>query len=149
MDKGLSKTNSSHHIVPEVAHLINSDKADTMVTECGDASVTITTLDSLQAVVAPWRNEKEEESESESEEEEKATEEVPGMSLEAPEVERVFIGSKEKKALNKSAMEQLHQSKAYKTKERMKAKKQRATSKWKKKMPSKKAKHSKRMGGGK
>ena len=145
----MSKTNSSHHIVPEVAHLINSDQADTMVTECGDASVTITTLDSLQAVVAPWRNEKEEESESESEEEEKATEEVPGMSLEAPEVERVMIGSKEKKAMNKAAMEKLHQSKAYKTKERMKAKKQRATSKWKKKMPSKKAKHSKRMGGGK
>ena len=27
----MSKKNSSHHIVPEVAHLINSDAAQTMV----------------------------------------------------------------------------------------------------------------------
>ena len=150
LDKGLSKTNSSHHIVPEVAHLINSDLAETTVTECGAASVTITTLDNLQTVVAPWRKDDDEksETESESEEEEEAAEEVPGMSLKPTEVKKVVIGSKEKKAINKAAMEQLHKSKAYKSKERMKAKKQKTASRWKKKMPSKKDKHKKRTGGG-
>ena len=129
--------------------MINSDQADTVVTECGDASVTITTLDSLQAVIAPWRKDADEEEEDSDDDEEEGTvkeEEVPGMSLEAPAVEKVLIGSKERKSLNKAAMEQLHNSKAFKTKERMKAKKQRNSSKWKKHMPSKKAKHSKKMG---
>ena len=145
----MSKTNSSHHVVPEVAHLINSEQADTMVTEVGDASVTITTLDSLQSVVTPWRNEDEEDNSEEEEEEEEVTEEeVPGMSLETPAVEKVMIGSKERKAVNKAAMAQLHNSKAFKAKERMKAKKQRTASRWKKNKLSKKAKHTKKMGGG-
>ena len=111
----MSKTNSSHHIVPEVAHLINSEQADTMVTECGDASVTITTLDNLQSVVTPWRkNEEEDDSEEEEEQEDVIEEELPGMSLNAPAVEKVQIGSKEKKALNRAAMSQLHKSKAFK-----------------------------------
>ena len=145
----MSKTNSSHHIVPEVAHLINSEQADTMVTECGDASVTITTLDSLQSVVTPWRKDEEEEDDSEEEEEQEdvVEEELPGMSLDAPPVEKVLIGSKEKKALNKAAMSQLHKSKAFKAKERMKAKKQRTASRWKKNKLSKKAKHNKKIGG--
>ena len=130
--------------------MINSDLAETTVTECGAASVTITTLDNLQTVVAPWRKDDDEksETESESEEEEEAAEEVPGMSLKPTEVKKVVIGSKEKKAINKAAMEQLHKSKAYKSKERMKAKKQKTASRWKKKMPSKKDKHKKRTGGG-
>ena len=111
----MSKTNSSHHIVPEVAHLINSDQADTMVTEVGDASVTITTLDNLQSVVTPWRDEEEQDNSEEEEEKEEATEEeMPGMSLETPAVEKVMIGSKERKAVNKAAMAQLHKSKAFK-----------------------------------
>eukprot|EP00092_Neocalanus_flemingeri_P017659 GFUD01019102.1.p1 GENE.GFUD01019102.1~~GFUD01019102.1.p1 ORF type:complete len:220 (-),score=90.49 GFUD01019102.1:55-714(-) len=150
LDKGMSKKNSSHQIVPEVAHLINSDLAETTVTECGAASVTITTLDSLQAVVTPWRegDEEKEDTDSESEEEECATEEVPGMSLNPSEVTKVVIGSKEKKAINKEAIKQLHQSKAFKDKEKLKAKKQRSATRWKKKMPSKKQKHQKRAGRG-
>jgi len=51
---GMSKKNSSHHIVPEVAHLINSDAAQTMVKDIGGASVSITTLDSLKQAASPW-----------------------------------------------------------------------------------------------
>ena len=74
--------------------MINCDQAYTMVTEWGDASVTYTTLASLQAVVAPWRKEVEEE--SDSEEEESATAEVPDISLVVTlELKRVLICSKE------------------------------------------------------
>ena len=146
----MSKNNSSHHIVPEVAHLINSDLAETTVTDCGAASVTITTLDNLHTVIAPWRKDEETaDTDSEEEEEIGATEEVPGMSLKpAAEVKKVTVGTKEKKAINKAAMAKLHSSKAFKDKERIKAKKQRSANSWKKKMPSKKAKHQKRNGGG-
>merc|ERR1712156_199840 len=50
---GMSKKNSSHQIVPEVAHLINSDAAQTLVKDIGGASVSITTLDSLKKAAAP------------------------------------------------------------------------------------------------
>ena len=73
-------------------------------------------------------NEEEDSSEEESEEEE----EVPGMSMKPAAVEKVIIGSKEKKAINKAAGRELQKSKGFKTKERMRVKKQRNESKFKK-----------------
>ena len=140
--------------MPEVAHLIHSDLAQTTVTECDTASVTITTLDSLANISAPWRKESKEQSEEEEEssEEEEEKEEVPGMSLKpTPTVEKVVIGHKEKKAIAKAAVVQLQKSKAYQTAERLKAKKQRNQQRFreKNKQLSKKAKHMKKIGGGK
>lgn len=149
VEKGMSKTNSSNHIVPEVAHLINSNLADTTVSDCGDASVTITTLDSLQAVATPWRQESDNESSESDDDDDQKQEEMPGMSLTAPEVNHVVIGCKEKKALNRAAMNQIHKSKAFKAQERIKAKKQRNMNRFKKKKLSKKAKFLKKIGAGK
>merc|ERR1712130_1096870 len=94
------------------------------------------------------KDEEEEHSEDEEKEEEETEEEMPGMSLDNPSVETVMIGSKERKAVNKAALTQLHKSKAFKAKERMKAKKQRNASRWKKNKLSKKARHMKKIGGG-
>merc|ERR1712059_72262 len=153
LEKGMSKANSSHHIVPEVAHLINSDVAETSVTEIGSSSVSITTLDNLESVAAPWREElkKAEESEDEDQEEDKDVsedEELPGMSLK-PSTAKVatdLLSLKEKKSLNKAAVSKLHNSKAYKDKERIKAKKQRNAARFKrgKKSMSKRDKYAKK-----
>ena len=150
-----SKGNKSHEIVPEVAHLINSDLATSTTTELDTASVTVTTLDNLADIAAPWRAKQKEEEENSEEEVEDTDdegedeEEIPGMSLKPKqmEVEKVVIGSKEKKAINKAAVKELQKSKAFKAKERMKAKKQRNASRFKKKTLSKKAKYLKKTQG--
>ena len=54
------------------------------------------------------------------------------MSMKPAAVEKVIIGSKEKKAINKAAGRELQKSKGFKTKERMRVKKQRNESKFKK-----------------
>merc|ERR1712004_863783 len=146
---GMSKKNSSHQIVPEVAHLINSDAAQTLVKDIGGASVSITTLDSLKKAATPWhdnanRDDTSEEEEDENEEEE----EVPGMSLKQKKAKQVVpfqVGEKEKKAINRMAVNQLHKSKAFKAKEALKAKKQRNASRWKKgKKEGKRKQHAKK-----
>ena len=120
LEKGaLSKKNSSHHIVPEVAHLINSDAASTMVSrfgfatfssgmmqvkDIGGASVSITTLDSLKKPATPWHdNVNTDDSSEDGEESEEDEEEVPGMSLKKKEEEVVpfKVGDKERKAINR------------------------------------------------
>jgi ribosomal RNA-processing protein 17 len=50
------KVSKAHSIVPEIAHLINSEAADVSFTDFGTHSVAVTTLDSLEKVAAPWRN---------------------------------------------------------------------------------------------
>ena len=148
-----SKGNKSNEIVPEVAHLINSDLASSTTTEFDTASVTVTTLDSLTDIAAPWRAEQDKEEQSDDSEEsheaeDDQEEEVPGMSMKEPKVEKVIVGTKEKKALNKAAMQELQRSKAFRAKERMKAKKQRSASKFhNKKTLSKKAKFLRRTKG--
>merc|ERR1712046_250893 len=113
---GMSKKNSSHQIVPEVAHLINSDAAQTLVKDIGGASVSITTLDSLKKAATPWHDNANRDDTSEEEEEE-----VPGMSLKQKKVKQEAVpfqvGEKEKKAINRMAVSQLHKSKAFKAKE--------------------------------
>merc|ERR1711915_431127 len=115
-----------------------------MGTELDTASVTVTTFDNLADIAAPWRKKAEESDEKEDEsksDEEEDTEEVPGMSLKPASTEKVVIGSKEKKAINRAAVQQLQKSKAFKAKERIKAKKQRNANRFKKKTLSKKEKH--------
>ena len=147
-----SAGNKSNQICPEIAHLINTEQANTTVKQFENTSVTVTTFDSLEAATAPWKlnlhQEDESEEESEEEEEEK-TEEVPGMSMKPsrPDIEKVVIGTKERKALNRAAVKKLQESKAFKTKERLRAKKQRNASRHMKKTMSKKAKHLKKIGG--
>merc|ERR1712083_428654 len=75
---GMSKKNSSHHIVPEVAHLINSDAAQTMVKDIGGASVSITTLDSLKKAATPWHDIVNPDDSSEDDEEDEDEEEEGG-----------------------------------------------------------------------
>merc|ERR1712150_279847 len=139
-----SAGNKSNQICPEIAHLINTEQANTTVKQIENSSVTVTTFDSLEAATAPWKlNQK-----SESEEEDEA-EEVPGMSMKPSrtDVEKVVIGTKERKAINRAAVKKLQESKAFKTKERLRAKKQRNASRHMKKTMSKKAKHLKKIGG--
>merc|ERR1712087_113296 len=148
-----SAGNKSNQICPEIAHLINTEQANTTVKQIDNTSVTVTTFDSLEAATAPWKlnlhKEEESEDESEEEEEEEETEEVPGMSMKPsqPETEKVVIGTKERKAINRAAVKKLQESKAFKTKERLRAKKQRNASRHMKKTMSKKAKHLKKIGG--
>ena len=117
----MSKKNSSHHIVPEVAHLINSDAAQTMVSwifsshldlysgltqvkDIGGASVSITTLDSLKKAATPWHDIVNPDDSSEDDEEAEDEEEVPGMSLKKKKEEEVVpfkVGEKERKAINR------------------------------------------------
>merc|ERR1719362_2011250 len=145
---GMSKKNSSHHIVPEVAHLINSDAAQTLVKDIGGASVSITTLDSLKKAATPWHDivNADDSSEDEDEEAEDEEEEVPGMSLKKKEEVVPFkVGDKERKAINRLAVSQLHKSKAFKAKEALKAKKQRNAARWKKgKKDGKRKQHAKK-----
>jgi len=146
---GMSKKNSSHHIVPEVAHLINSDAAQTLVKDIGGASVSITTLDSLKKAASPWHDNANADDSSEDEEEEtEDEEEVPGMSLKKKKEEEVVpfkVGDKERKAINRMAVSQLHKSKAFKAKEALKAKKQRNAARWKKgKKEGKRKQHAKK-----
>jgi len=150
---GMSKKNSSHHIVPEVAHLINSNAAQTMVQEIGGASVSITTLDSLKKAATPWHDIVNPDGSSEDDDDEEAgegeEEEVPGMSMkkkkEGQEVVPFKVGEKERKAINRLAVSQLHKSKAFKAKEALKAKKQRNASRWKKgKKDGKRKQHAKK-----
>ena len=146
-----SAGNRSNQICPEIAHLINTEQANTTVKQFENTSVTVTTFDSLEAATAPWKLnlQQEEESEEESEEEEEKTEEVPGMSMKPsrPDTEKVVIGTTERKAINRAAVKKLQESKAFKTKERLKAKKQRNAGRHMKKTMSKKAKHLKKIGG--
>jgi len=146
-----SKGNKSNEIVPEIAHLIENNKGSSTTTEMDTASVTVTTFDNLSDLAAPWRKEEtadnEEEEEDSSEEESEEEEEVPGMSMKPAAVEKVVIGTKEKKAINKAAVRELQKSKAFKAKERMRAKKQRNESKFKKKTLSKKDKHMRKIKG--
>ena len=146
-----SAGNKSNQICPEIAHLINTDQANTTVKQFDNTSVTVTTFDSLEAATAPWKLNlhPEEESEEESEQEEEETEEVPGMSMKPSrqDTEKVVIGTKERKALNRAAVKKLQESKAFKTKEKLRAKKQRNASRHMKKTMSKKAKHLKKIGG--
>merc|ERR1712029_942989 len=65
-----SKGNKSNVIVPEVAHLINSDLASTSTTEFDTASVTVTTLDNLSDIAAPWRVEQKKKEEEENDDDE-------------------------------------------------------------------------------
>ena len=62
-------------------------------------------------------------------------------------VERVVIGTKKKKAINKASVRELTKSKALKARERMRAMKQRNESKFKKKTLSKKDKHTRKIKG--
>ena len=150
-----SAGNKSNQICPEIAHLINTEQANTTVKQFDNASVTVTTFDSLEAATAPWKlglhqeEGSEEESEEEEEEEEEEGEEVPGMSMKPSlqDTEKVVIGTKERKALNRAAVKKLQESKAFKTKEKLRAKKQRNASRHMKKTMSKKAKHLKKIGG--
>ena len=48
----MSKKNSSHHIVPEVAHLINSDAAQTMVSSFYSATEILTHCSAAAANIA-------------------------------------------------------------------------------------------------
>merc|ERR1711874_202182 len=142
-----SAGNKSNQICPEIAHLINTEQANTTVKQIDNTSVTVTTFDSLQAATAPWKldlNQKDEsEEEEEEDQEEEETEEVPGMSMKPsrPEIEKLVIGTRERKALNRAAVKKLQDSKAFKTKEKLRAKKQRNASRHMKKTMSKKAKH--------
>ena len=114
-----SSGSKSNKICPEIAHLINTEQANTTVQQFDNTSVTVTTFDSLEAVTAPWRQKLQEGEQSEEEEEEVDEEEVPGMSLKPSEhqTEKVVIGTKERKALNRAAVKKLQESKAFKTKE--------------------------------
>ena len=146
-----SKGNKSNKIVPEIAHLIDSDLANSTVTELDSASVTVTTFDNLADIAAPWRqdadkSDSDEESNEDDSEEEK-TEEVPGMSLKQSNTEKIVIGSKEKKNINRAAVKELQKSKAFKAKEKIKAKKQRNANKFKKRTLSKKEKHLRKIHG--
>merc|ERR1712243_39037 len=119
-----------------MGHLINSDLAETTVKD----------IDGSSKAAAPWRKDEDQDSTEEVEEEEEIEEEMPGMSMKAkaPEVVPVKIGIKEKKAINRAAISQLHKSKAFKTKEALKAKKQRNAARFKKeKKSSKRALHAK------
>ena len=136
-----SKGNKSNEIVPEIAHLIENNKGSSTTTEMDTASVTVTTFDNLSDLAAPWRKEEEDNGAEEDSSEEEEEEEVPGMSMKTAAVEKVVIGTKEKKAINKAAVRELQKSRAFKAKERIKAKKQRNESKFKKKTMSKKDKH--------
>ena len=146
-----SAGNKSNMICPEIAHLISSDLANTTTDQIDNASVTVTTFDSLEAAAAPWRKQttENEESEGEEEEEEEEEEELPGMSLKPAQAttEKVVIGTRDKKAINRAAVKKLQESKAYKIKEQLKAKKQRNANRFKKKTMSKKTKHLKKIGG--
>ena len=147
-----SKGNKSNMICPEIAHLIDSEHASTTVSQFDNASVTVTTFHDMEAAAAPWRTQtslNEEESEDEEVEEEEVEDELPGMSLKPIQEEKVkvTIGNEDRKALNRSALKKLQESKAYKIKEKLKAKKQRNASRFKKKTMSKKAKHLKKIGG--
>ena len=147
-----SKGNKSNEIVPEIAHLIENNKGSSTTTQMDTASVTVTTFDNLSELAAPWRKEETEENEKEedsSDEESEEEEEVPGMSMKSASVEKVVIGTKEKKAINKAAVRELQQTKAFKAKEKMRAKKQRSESKFKekKKTLSKKDKHIRKIKG--
>ena len=144
-----SKGNKSNEIVPEIAHLIENNKGCSTTTEMDTASVTVTTFDNLSDLAAPWRKEEEvvEEEEEVDSSEDESEEEVPGMSMKSATVEKVVIGTKEKKAINKAAVRELQKSKAFKAKEKMRAKKQRNESKFKKKTLSKKDKHMRKIKG--
>ena len=63
------------------------------------------------------------------------------MSLKPAATEKIVVGSKEKKAINRAAIQQLQKSKAFKAKEKIKAKKQRNANRFKKKTLSKREKH--------
>jgi len=139
-----SAGNKSNEIVPEIAHLIDSAQATSTTTELETASVTVTTFDNLADIAAPWRKKAEESDEEEEEsksDEEDNSEEVPGMSLKPAATEKIVVGSKEKKAINRAAIQQLQKSKAFKAKEKIKAKKQRNANRFKKKTLSKREKH--------
>ncbi len=67
----------AHSIVPEIAHLINSEAADVSVTDFGNHSVVVKTLDSLEKVAAPWRNAANTDQEEEEEKERKSQPAAP------------------------------------------------------------------------
>jgi hypothetical protein len=78
------KVSKAHSIVPEIAHLINSEAADVSFTDFGTHSVAVTTLDSLEKVAAPWRNAAntvQEEEELESQPAAPEPEELPGKHI--------------------------------------------------------------------
>merc|ERR1712037_969284 len=117
------------------AHLINSDAAQTLVKDIGGASVSITTLDSLKKAASPWHDNANADDSSEDEEEDTEDEE---------EVVPFKVGDKERRAINRMAVSQLHKSKAFKAKEALKAKKQRNAARWKKgKKEGKRKQHAK------
>ena len=144
-----SKGNRSNEIVPEIAHLIENNQGSSTTTEMDSASVTVTTFDNLADIAAPWRlkDNNEEEEESDEEDHEEDEEELPGMSLKPASVEKVIIGSKERKAINRASIKELQTSKAFQAKERIKAKKQRNAARFKKKTLSKKAKYLRKIKG--
>ena len=144
-----SKGNRSNEIVPEIAHLIENNQGSSTTTEMDSASVTVTTFDNLADIAAPWRmkDDNEEEEESDEEDHEEDEEELPGMSLKPASVEKVVIGSKERKAINRASIKELQTSKAFQAKERIKAKKQRNAARFKKKTLSKKAKYLRKIKG--
>ena len=144
-----SKGNRSNEIVPEIAHLIENNQGSSTTTEMDSASVTVTTFDNLADIAAPWRlkDNNEEEEESDEEDQDEDEEELPGMSLKPASVEKVVIGSKERKAINRASIKELQTSKAFQAKERIKAKKQRNAARFKKKTLSKKAKYLRKIKG--
>ena len=72
-----SKGNKSNEIVPEIAHLIESNKGSSTTTEMDTASVTVTTFDNLSDLAAPWRKEEEDNGAEEDSSEEEEEEEKP------------------------------------------------------------------------
>eukprot|EP00088_Acartia_fossae_P024098 TRINITY_DN25074_c0_g1_i1.p1 TRINITY_DN25074_c0_g1~~TRINITY_DN25074_c0_g1_i1.p1 ORF type:complete len:225 (+),score=53.48 TRINITY_DN25074_c0_g1_i1:46-720(+) len=126
-----SKKSKAHQIVPEIAHLIDTDQSETNVTDFGSHSVTVTTLDSLEKINNPWKSDnKNSESDGEdgTDEDVASDEELPGMSLKPsrkkdPELVNV-VDNKEKKAINRAAVKQLQSSKAFKANQKIKSKKQ-------------------------
>ena len=144
-----SKGNRSNEIVPEIAHLIENNQGSSTTTEMDSASVTVTTFDNLADIAAPWRlkDNNEEEEESDEEDQDEDEEELTGMSLKPASVEKVVIGSKERKAINRASIKELQTSKAFQAKERIKAKKQRNAARFKKKTLSKKAKYLRKIKG--
>eukprot|EP00088_Acartia_fossae_P065381 TRINITY_DN8060_c0_g1_i1.p1 TRINITY_DN8060_c0_g1~~TRINITY_DN8060_c0_g1_i1.p1 ORF type:complete len:247 (-),score=79.68 TRINITY_DN8060_c0_g1_i1:21-740(-) len=150
-----AKKGKAHQIVPEIAHLIETNQTETAVTDFGSHSVSVTTLDSLDKLSAPWRRKEEEEDddsegednakEDNNDEEEDEEDELPGMSLKSkakPSASTVssMVDPKERKQINQAAIKQLHSSKAFKAKERLIAKKQSTKARFakgKKKLPKK------------
>merc|ERR1712071_161164 len=101
----------------------------TTVTDMGSSSVSITTIDSLEKLSAPWRkqdSDDESDMEEEIQEEVEEEEELPGMSLKKSALKTTVVSvvdPKERKQINRSAVRALHSSKAFKAQERLLGKK--------------------------